>query len=377
MAVHVSYMPFIVADGTIMAHILFIKGKRLMSEWAAAWPEAYFLMTESGGIDNESWLKVVDIILDVAPPGMKIMLDSHKTRDSDWRAEYELKEAKIDVTASEPNTSHKTQPLDGLPFKTFKRKYDQINFEKRTEKGLPMTVLELIMSCKEALEAVTPEIIRQSFKATGTHPFNPDIFPDKVFAAAEVAGKSLAAARLKAGLPALPDVGVFDSEAVFGPLAPPAWVKLQYEKKTRVKTVAAHLTGEAHIARLAMLEKEADAEDAAKTAAKAAAKAARDSAKEEAEKAKEERRVAKAAKDALKSAAAAASGKKRKTGPHGAAASAGGEAADGAAACVPPPPKKARNVPVAGAAVAAAAEPAPVANYSKSGRAIISSKKNM
>lgn len=368
MSVHASYMPFIVADGTIAIHVLLIKGKRVFREWCEAWPEAYFIMTDSGGIDNEAWQRVVDIMIEVLPTGSKIMADSHNSRDSDWRAVFDLQKNGLELSLSEPNTSDKTQPCDGQFFLKFKREYHDIIHEVRTDHGRSMTILEIIKAAKTAVERVPSSAIIASFKNTGTHPFNPDIFTDKHFKAADIAGKSLAAARMKAGLPAIPETIILNPEAIFGPPVPTAWIEKIYNKKPRAKTHAVHLTGHHHIASAAMKEAEEEAEEAAAAADKSAKVAARAAAKEESDKAKEARRAAKLEKRAEIEAAKAGRAKKRKAPDQAAAALVEDDRVDNEAAPPPPPAKKARNLPSAAAAGAAAPEPQQPVPVSKRGR---------
>ena len=368
MSVHASYMPFICADGTVAAHVLFIKGKRLFREWCEAWPEAYFIMTESGGIDNEAWQLVVDIMIEVLPPGAKIMADSHNSRDSDWRAEYDLQRAGLDLSVSEPNTSDKTQPCDGPYFKTFKGIYHEILHEKRTEEGASLNILEIIKAAKMAVERVPSSDIKASFRNTGTHPFNPDIFTDKHFKAADITGKSLAAARMKAGMPPIPESIIMDPLAIFGPPVPKAWIEAKYDKKPRTKTHAKHLTGHHHIASAARKEAEEEAEEEAAAADKSAKIAARAAAKEESEKAKEARRVERVEKKAEKEASKAERAKKRKAPDQVAAAPPEGDGGDDEAAPLPPRVKKARKDSSGDEAVVAAPEPPRPVPVSKRGR---------
>ena len=368
MSVHASYMPFICAAGTIPVHVLFIKGKRLFREWCEAWPEAYFIMTESGGIDNEAWQLVVDIMIDVLPTGAKIMADSHNSRDSDWRAELDLHRSGLDLSLSEPNTSDKTQPCDGPFFKKFKGEYHDILHEKRTDDGASLSILEIIKAAKAAVGRVPSSVITASFKNTGTHPFNPDIFTDKHFKAADITGKSLAAARMKAGLPPIPESIIMDPLAIFGPPVTKAWIEAKYDKKPRTKTHAVHLTGLHHIASAARKEAEEEAEEAAAAADKSAKIAARAAAKDESDKAKESRRVAKLEKKAEKEAAKAGRAKKRKAPDQAAAAPAEDDGGDDEAAPPPPLVKKARKASYKDSTVVAAPEPQRPVPVSKHGR---------
>ena len=59
---HVTMLPVVSADGKLLVMFFIIKGARLMKKFVDAWPEAVFIMTESGGIDNECWPSIIKTI---------------------------------------------------------------------------------------------------------------------------------------------------------------------------------------------------------------------------------------------------------------------------------------------------------------------------
>ena len=82
---HVTYLPIFSADGKLFASFFFIEGVRRFEKFMDAWPEAYMIMTESGGIDNSSWMSLYDKLEEITPKPCTLLLDGHGTRHSDQR----------------------------------------------------------------------------------------------------------------------------------------------------------------------------------------------------------------------------------------------------------------------------------------------------
>lgn len=92
-----------------------------------------------------------------------------------------------------PHTSHRLQPLDVNVFGPFKQHYKTafnnflVNNPDRTR---GVTIYDVpSLSSHSFLRAFSPENIIKGFSATGTLPFNPDIFPDSEFCESEEDGQ--------------------------------------------------------------------------------------------------------------------------------------------------------------------------------------------
>ena len=306
---HVTMLPVVSADGKLLVMFFIIKGARLMKKFVDAWPEAVFIMTESGGIDNECWPSIIKTIADRAPRPCCILVDGHKVHCNNekiilWAAEHE-----IHIVQGVPHVTHKTQPLDVGGFPTFNAAYDNIKAAAMAD-NKAVDPANSITWAKEAWDKISIDGavpgIAKAFKKIGIHPYNPDAFGDEDFKAAALSGKIIGDAREAAGLPRSPEAIVSDA---FGPPLPPSMVASAIARLSTKSTGSVLLTSAEHLSKMAtdLLEKDQAAAEAA--AAKEAKKAQSLKNKEEKDAKAAERLKIKAEKAA--SSAGASTGKKR------------------------------------------------------------------
>ncbi|KAE8736958.1 hypothetical protein FOCC_FOCC017585, partial [Frankliniella occidentalis] len=93
------------------------------------------------------------------------------------------KENGVTLFTLPPHTTHRTQPLDVGVFKPFKNAYNKaVHTWNSQNAGRSVSIYEVAGFVHTAiLQSFTPQNILSAFRATGIHPFNPDIFPEKDF----------------------------------------------------------------------------------------------------------------------------------------------------------------------------------------------------
>jgi hypothetical protein len=294
-----------------------------MDKYLKAWEGSYVIMTESGGIDNDSWMALYDkleMILD--KPGI-LLLDGHGTRHSDQKRLYEAQRLGLKIVLSPANSTHKTQVHDvkGGPLSHFKPKFRDVK-DAAMHGGMQPSPENLIAWCKEGMDAITDadgfvKGVKYGFRVTHIYPFTPEDWADKDFEAADELGRHQQAAREAAGLPGIAAAVV---KQVLRPLISPEMLDERMSKLPRKKAPFGFVNSyeamaervqqeELEAAETAEAEAAAAAAKEAKTAAAAAKAAAAAAATAERLKArllaKEARTAEKAARAAAKAARAA------------------------------------------------------------------------
>jgi hypothetical protein len=113
-------------------------------------------------------------------------MDGHNSHKS-LEAIMEAKQAGIHLLTIPPHTSHKLQPLDKTFFGPLKTHYNEECSKFMTNNpGKRITLYHVASLFGKAYErSATMSIAINGFKETGIHPFNPDIFNDFDFMAAD------------------------------------------------------------------------------------------------------------------------------------------------------------------------------------------------
>ena len=187
-------MPVINAAGELKMLVILIQGKRMMKAWVkemAEWRggKARLEMTPSGGIDNESYVKFLQSLIENQPPGQKriITADGHSTRVSleTLVPMTDLLKGGTEVVINTPHLSHVQSPLDVGVFKAVNSYYDAAKAEG-VANGSPVSVLNTLRWLKVAWDKVLgptgrSQIIRNAFRHTGIYPFNREAYPDSAY----------------------------------------------------------------------------------------------------------------------------------------------------------------------------------------------------
>ena len=80
---HVSIVPTVTAEGRLLAMTFIIQGTRFKKAWGEAWPGAYFIMTESGGMDAGAYDAFQQMLMKkLGKEPALILADGHVTRTS-------------------------------------------------------------------------------------------------------------------------------------------------------------------------------------------------------------------------------------------------------------------------------------------------------
>lgn len=309
---HVTMLPVVSAAGTLLVMFFIIKGVRLMKKYCESWPDAVFLMTESGGIDNSCWPDIMQTIVDRAPKPCIILVDGHKVHCNNLAILNMCAEQNVQVVQGVPHSTHKTQPLDVGVFSAFNKEYDA---KKSADMlvGMSPDPANSIVWARTAWDSITKNGVIagavNAFKKVGVYPYNPDALTADDYEPSELHGRIVGDAREAAGLPRSPEAII--SEA-FGPPLPPSMIKSAIERHSTMSTGSVLLTGAEHLTKMAsdlFNKAQEDEEKKAAAAAKKEKKRQKD-AEDEAKKAERvAKREAKAASEV--SAAAAAAAKKR------------------------------------------------------------------
>ena len=309
---HVTMLPVVSAAGKTLVMIFIIQGSRLMSKFCERWPEAVFLMTESGGIDTDCWPSILKTIVERAPKPCCILFDGHKVHCNNLAAIEYAAENKVELVQGVPHITHKTQALDVGGFPAFNRRYDEIKAAAMMDGATPDPANSIAWA-KKAWEAISVDGVipgvKNAFKKTGVVPFNRDAFTDEDYEPATLHGKIVGETRVAAGLPRSPEAIVTEA---FGPVLSPSMIKSAIGQHSTLSTGSVLLTGAQHMSKMAadLIDKAQEADEkAAAAAARKAKKVQNDEDKAVKKAERDAKKEAKAA--AAASAAAAAKGKKR------------------------------------------------------------------
>ena len=111
-----------------------------------------------------------------------LLLDNHDSHTSIHVIDY-CRDNGVVLLSFPPHCSHKLQPLDRSVYGPFKKYYNAAcGAFLKTNRGLPMTMLDIPEIAKQALPlATTPANIQKGFQVAGIFPFNDNVFADDEF----------------------------------------------------------------------------------------------------------------------------------------------------------------------------------------------------
>ncbi|KDQ58561.1 hypothetical protein JAAARDRAFT_716877, partial [Jaapia argillacea MUCL 33604] len=184
----ITVFGIICADGTYLPPTVVYKGTNFMKHWLQQENplNAILDVLSNGWTDNElglEFLKDFDAwSVEKANGKMRLLaFDGHRSHVTDTFRTYAI-EHNIELVSYLRKGTHVYQGLDVVCFSIFKRCYGQVRDEFQHRHGQLVTKDNFLPILVEAwMQAFMVTNIKSAFKATGLHPFNPNVVtPEKM-----------------------------------------------------------------------------------------------------------------------------------------------------------------------------------------------------
>ncbi|XP_043467023.1 uncharacterized protein LOC122501547 [Leptopilina heterotoma] len=193
----VSFAVAVSASGVCIPPMYLFPRKNMKQIYMAhGAPEAVGYANGGGWMTAEEFLKFLQHFIEHsgARKGSPTLLlvDNHASHLSiaalDLAVEYD-----ITMLSFPPHCTHKMQPLDVSVFSSFKSVISQQhNLWQKNNVGVKYDLHHVPLIAEQALDiAATPKSIKSGFKTTGIFPFNPNVFSESDYVAAESSGENL------------------------------------------------------------------------------------------------------------------------------------------------------------------------------------------
>ncbi|KAJ2937697.1 hypothetical protein O0L34_g17508 [Tuta absoluta] len=163
--------------------------------------EAAYKCSKNGWINEElfvDWLKhFVKFAKPTETDPVLLILDNRSSHTS-WNAYQFCKQNNIVMLSLPPHGSHRIQPLDVSVYGPLKTAYKQeCNIFMKCNMGRRITQNDIAMLFKKAFQRVATITNAESgFAASGIYPYNPNIFTNEDFLAAEINNEAFDADRI-------------------------------------------------------------------------------------------------------------------------------------------------------------------------------------
>lgn len=158
---------------------------RLMDD---APPGASAAYCKSGWINKDSFILWFNRFLEFSNPSAEkpvlLLLDGHKSHTKSLELIELARKNNVVILTFPPHTTHRLQPLDVAAMAPLSAYYEQeVKKWLFTHPGRCVTIYEVAKLFKTAyIRAAVMETAIKGFSKTGICPFNPDVFPDHLFA---------------------------------------------------------------------------------------------------------------------------------------------------------------------------------------------------
>jgi hypothetical protein len=181
------------ASGSYVPPMVIFARKRMKEELKdGAPPGTAFYCNDSGWMKVEVFVAWFDHFLSFIKPSQEdpalLILDGHLSHTKNLSVIEKARSNFVTILCLPPHTTHKLQPL-GVSFMYLLNHYHDKALEKwlTNNPGRVVTVFQISHIFNESyMQACTPLNAINGFKKTGIFPYNPDVFTDIDFAAAEV-----------------------------------------------------------------------------------------------------------------------------------------------------------------------------------------------
>lgn len=178
------------ASGIYMPPLLVYPRQRMKPEllyncYPGTWAECHI----SGWMQKdifENWFeKFIDFSGATIEKPVLLLLDGHSTHVQSLKIIDRARASGVIILCFPPHCTHRLQPLDVAFMKPLSVYYDQeISHWLRSNPGKAVTMAQIAEILGKAfVRAASMTTAIHGFKSTGIWPFNPNIFPDSVFAA--------------------------------------------------------------------------------------------------------------------------------------------------------------------------------------------------
>ncbi|KAB0805315.1 hypothetical protein PPYR_02285 [Photinus pyralis] len=181
------------AGGVFVPPMFIFSRKRMKLELMDGTPPgSIFGCNESGWMKLDMFERWFDHFLNFTKPSKEepvlLILDGHLSHTKNLNVVTKARENSVCILCLPPHTTHKLQPLDVGVMYPLSRYMDQ-SLEKwmNNNPGRTVTVFQIGKIFSEAyLKAAMPSNAINAFKKTGIVPYDPDVFIDADFVAADV-----------------------------------------------------------------------------------------------------------------------------------------------------------------------------------------------
>ena len=186
-ATNTTFLTFVSAGGLITNPMLIIKAARVQQQWRDFLPPGWMLRAnESGYIEQELFAQFGQTLIDflsakglLFPPGSTrrniLLLDQHKSHLFNLTFMRLMQANNVEVCSFPPHCTHLLQPLDDLPFASFKNFYNQalleLNYRLGGKKMSREQFFSILIPSYQA--AMTPVAVQKGFANCGIYPLNP------------------------------------------------------------------------------------------------------------------------------------------------------------------------------------------------------------
>ena len=178
-----TIVSYVSAGGVAMPPFIIFKAAKVKTEWREAAPSSYYLRrSESGYINanlfHESAEKFVEFLKEkkilVGQDRALLLLDLHRSHLFNLNFLEYMKANRVEVCSFPPYCTHLMQPLDDMPFGSFKIEHQKNLLRvNRILYGQKMSKATFFRAFVPAYSsAMTPEIIRKGWKNTGLMSFD-------------------------------------------------------------------------------------------------------------------------------------------------------------------------------------------------------------
>ena len=177
-----TILSFISAGGVCIV----FKAAKFKTEWREAAPSGYHLRkSETGYINADLLLKAAEKFIEflkerkilVGNAKVILLLDLHKSHLFNLKFLEYMKANRVEVCSFPPHCMHLMQPLDDVPFGSFKVEYQKnlmrINHLLYGQKMSRSTFFRVFVPAYST--SMTPEIIRKGWKNTGFMPIDRNV----------------------------------------------------------------------------------------------------------------------------------------------------------------------------------------------------------